>query len=326
MGINIKQVKRSVDLKAPIKIIEIEPTGEIEINENGIHNIKDFATANVQVEGIKPTGTLNITNNGEYDVIEYAKAKVEVDKGIQPTGTIDIKTNGKHNVSNYAEANVNVETKEPTGTLDITANGVYDVKDYAKASVVVSSGGNVDASVKALIEGTITELIDYEITTVKKYGLGYSENLTKVALPNVTTIADSAFSYAGVVEVNLPNCETGGASSFYKCEQLLKVNLPKLKKVEQSMFAYNAVLEELDFLSVNTIGAQAFYYSKNMAKLILRSPVVVHLLNTSAFNSSGIGTSKGNIYVPDELVEEYKVANNWSKYATQIKPLSELEG
>ena len=29
------------------------------------------------------------------------------------------------------------------------------------------------------------------------------------------------------------------------------------------------------------------------------------------------------IYVPDDLVENYKTATNWSVYASQIKPLSE---
>ena len=32
----------------------------------------------------------------------------------------------------------------------------------------------------------------------------------------------------------------------------------------------------------------------------------------------------GYIYVQDNLVEQYKSATNWSTYADQIKPLSEL--
>ena len=30
------------------------------------------------------------------------------------------------------------------------------------------------------------------------------------------------------------------------------------------------------------------------------------------------------IYVPDNLVDGFKIATNWSTYATQIKPISEL--
>lgn len=46
---------------------------------------------------------------------------------------------------------------------------------------------------------------------------------------------------------------------------------------------------------------------------------------TNAFTGTKIASGTGYVYVPDELVEEYKVATNWSTFANQIKPLSELE-
>ena len=41
------------------------------------------------------------------------------------------------------------------------------------------------------------------------------------------------------------------------------------------------------------------------------------------FGGSKIASGTGYIYVPDDLVEDYKAATNWSTYAAQIKPLSE---
>jgi hypothetical protein len=34
--------------------------------------------------------------------------------------------------------------------------------------------------------------------------------------------------------------------------------------------------------------------------------------------------SQATIYVKDELVDTYKTADNWSYFANQIKPISEL--
>ena len=49
------------------------------------------------------------------------------------------------------------------------------------------------------------------------------------------------------------------------------------------------------------------------------------LANTNAFTNTPIESGTGYIYVLDELVDSYKSATNWSTYAEQIKPISELE-
>jgi hypothetical protein len=46
--------------------------------------------------------------------------------------------------------------------------------------------------------------------------------------------------------------------------------------------------------------------------------------NVNVFSSSAIANGTGFVYVPDNLVEKYKTATNWSTYASQIKPMSEL--
>ena len=38
--------------------------------------------------------------------------------------------------------------------------------------------------------------------------------------------------------------------------------------------------------------------------------------------SDGVSSGTAFIYVPDNLVDSYKAAENWSKYANQIKPIN----
>lgn len=93
--------------------IEIEPT-----TLNWIKN---------QNKGLQPTGTINITENGTYDVTNYAEAEVLTPV---PTGTINITANGNNiDVSSYASANVNVQaTSEYNAKYEFPSNTTqYDM-------------------------------------------------------------------------------------------------------------------------------------------------------------------------------------------------------
>ena len=72
-----------------------------------------------------------------------------------------------------------------------------------------------------------------------------------------------------------------------------------------------------------TIAANAFNGNVAMNALILSGSTVATLSATSALNATKIARGLGGIYVPDNLVNSYKTATNWSTFAANIYPISE---
>ena len=71
------------------------------------------------------------------------------------------------------------------------------------------------------------------------------------------------------------------------------------------------------------ITSYCFANCNSLTTLVLKSPTVVPLATTNAFGSTP--TTK-KIYVPDELVDDYKVATNWKSVTCTFVPLSEYQG
>ena len=72
----------------------------------------------------------------------------------------------------------------------------------------------------------------------------------------------------------------------------------------------------------NSGGMFRFCYSLNT--VIINNETLFKMTNTNMFQNTPIASGTGYVYVPDNMVETYKTATNWSTYADQIKPISEL--
>jgi hypothetical protein len=64
-------------------------------------------------------------------------------------------------------------------------------------------------------------------------------------------------------------------------------------------------------------------YTPQLETLIIRCAVLCPMTSSENLTNSKIANGNGYIYVPDDLVDDYKAATNWNAYANQIKPLSE---
>ena len=246
----------------------------------------------------------------------------------------------------------------PSGRHTITSNGVYDISDYASVDVNVSTSQE-----DGLVGKTLTTYTNDRVTSIGRYAFYTCTNLTSVDLPNATSIGEKAFYSCGALtSINLPNVTSIGEYAFGNCGALTSINLPKVTSIENYVFencsslisvdlpnatsiGRNAFhncskLTSVDLPNATSIGSSAFESCYSLTKLIIRTTSqTCTLSSTSAFSScyhilgttnatyNPEGLKDGYIYVPDELVESYKTATNWSEYASQIKPLSEyVEG
>ena len=323
------------DVQVPIPP---EPVGEkvIEITANGNtkHDVKAFATADVRVNvpsaGIVPSGVKEITSNGTHDVAQYAQAKVNVPQGVTPTGTkeISVTQNGEvtEDVSTYKSVHIVTNVPEPSGTKTITTNGTHDVKAFASVNVNVPTGGGTGGGdVEALVKypsysehgNLVLDLPN--VTELRGYAFYKCFALGEIRLENISKISGYCFAEAEYLRtVSAPKVTSIAGGAFNKTKNLKKLVLPSLVEIWPTVFDGSGI-ETLDMLGGqdSKIKCRFRWTGAVFKSLVIRSNEGIASLE------SGVDfLPTTSIYVPDELVEQYKAATNWSKYASQIQPLS----
>lgn len=144
---------------------------------------------------------------------------------------------------------------------------------------------------------------------------------------NIQTMIDSAEYLKGIIDRSLSNIivpsniTSIGSSAFYRCTELTNIVLPDgLQVIGAGSFRYCSKLPIIDIpATVTSIGSNAFGDSTLLKTVIVRSENPP-ALGLAAFNNSPIEA----IYVPDTAVDTYKAANEWSTYASIIRPISEM--
>lgn len=163
-------------------------------------------------------------------------------------------------------------------------------------------GGGTDRSID-LINGTITSYSESSITKVKPGAFYGCNSLTSVDCPNATSVGDYG---------------------FYECRYLTSLNLPKATTFGTWALGSCQRLNRLDLGATTSLGGYSLYGTSGLMILIIRTTTQVCTIQTTTFTGSYIANNNAKIYVPDELVEDYKTATNWSALASKIYPLSEL--
>ena len=170
-----------------------------------------------------------------------------------------------------------------------------------------------------------------EITTIANYAFYQCRSLALTSLPNsIISIRSYAFyNCAALALTSLPeNLKSISDYGFEGCSSLAITKLPnQITEISWSAFSKCTSLVELTCEgNIATIEANAFSSCSALAKIVFPNITSVPVLDaTNAFSGTPMVAGTGYFYVPDELVDSFKSATNWSSYADQIKGISELE-
>ena len=218
-------------------------------------------------------------------------------------------------------------------SFEITVEGGSSVRlptagKYCDRDIIITASGGGGNSVVAFLAGTAKEVIDTSgvVTSLNQYAFYENDGIEIVRLPAVTSIGSYNFrSCSNLTTIDLPEM-TGSTGTYFgtSASKLVNVNIPKATALGQYSMRYCAKLEYLDLPMVTSIGNYSLAGCSKLEVLILRSSAgVVTNSGTAILSSTVISSGTGYIYVPSALVEEYKVATNWSKFANQFRAIED---
>lgn len=152
----------------------------------------------------------------------------------------------------------------------------------------------------------------------------YCTNLKSVNIPtSVTTINLATFNNCvNLTEIVIPsNVRTIQPEAFFGCTSLEKVVLNEgLQNISSNAF-YNCygITEIVLPSTLRNLTNQTFYRCTNLHTVVIKSPSIVNI------SSNSFPTSIAEIYVQDNLIEEYPNYSYWYNYTHCLRPLSEWE-
>lgn len=230
----------------------VQPTGEIDITQNGITNVSGYATANVQVpEKQLEEKSVTISSN---------------------TTTLIEPSTGKDGMSSVS---VTTNIPQPSGKITITQNDTdIDVSSYASADVSVPAGADLSEYfyLTPLTSGSFRFLfknfppIDFSNLTNLNNAFSYMYGFVNIDLSscafssNTNNVEELFSSCSNVEEINLSSLSTTANNTncngmFGGCSKLKKIDLsnfnPGSIQNGNKMFTGCTSLEELDISSMN---------------------------------------------------------------------------
>lgn len=199
-----------------------------------------------------------------------------------------------------------------------------------------------------LIDGTLTELKDDRLTSVRTRMFQYNKSLVSIDCPNVTNIGYQSFDTATALKsVRFSNATYIDTAGFAACTSLTDVDLPLLAGTNQNILrgctslvkvkfpnlsaAQGGILYGCTSLAIVDFGNRFGYFNNHnnldgctsLTALIFRASSIVSTGYSTNIQNSGITAGTCYIYVPRTLVDSYKAATNWSNYANQFRAIED---
>ena len=317
----------------------------------GLYSAESKSLRNIRVIGFVYDGdatdvdmVMNLAKDIASDgsTVDYTGIDSE---GVPQSGTIPI-IEGTLNIAGFVYEDSAEFVREQYSNLVLNVTGGYYIRfaDKAVQDICVANWGDKmgitteqAARVTSLgrkfeLNSKITsfnELVNFTGLTSIGFRDFYYSSLTEITLPaSLTSIDSYAFSGCNSLTrtTNLENIKVTsiGDSAFSSCTSLSEITLPaSLTSINNGTFANCTSLTDITLpASLTSIGNYAFQNCLSLQYICIEA-TTPPTLDSNVFKNSTIAAKTGTIYVPDDSVDAYKEATNWSTYADIIKPLSE---
>lgn len=336
----VQEVKPDEGIFALSKVIVEAVTNEIDENikaENIKKGVEILGVEGSLKEGEQPSLNLLNMRAGTFTLTNSAILQTGTDTACYPerntTYTLVIEYENLNTTVVDAKINVGIGCGKSSYEKDIEGAISYPTENSGKLIYTFNTGTKVVEGERLFIRpiritassNTGTTSVYWKSVMLLK-GSYNADNVPEYIPVTKEELAKGLFNTRAdgsirgeIVDTDILNLQN---YSFYGCNQLEKVVFPNLVNIYAYSFANNTSLTYADLGFASSLNAGTFQGCTKLKTLILRKKAVVTLYTTSAFANSGISLRTGYIYVPDELVENYKT--NWSTYASQIKGISYL--
>ena len=339
-----------VSIKSDIKSA-IENKG---VDMTGV-SFPDYASKIGEISGgggVNPSGTLEISENGVYDVYSYASASVNVPQSV--TGftekeiTEGVQIVNLSNSASYVSPNVfannrYIQTVNLPNCISVGDNAFANCSNLTTVSLpeckTIESSAFANCSSLQSIYLPNVEYISSQaftncssLSNISLPNLKYISNsvfsncinITYAYIPLVTTLIDSMFNNCirlssiyiehcyyirnsalfktRITEINFPECYEVGKKAFGNCSLLQRVSLPNCYQIGNNWdpaFSNCSSLEELTLTMNHYVDFASNYSSFGLDKTKL---------------ASGIGS----IYVQSWHYNKYITANGWSSLSERF--------
>lgn len=234
--------------------------------------------------------------------------------------------------SGTAKADIVIpETAKTMPNVSLSAGVFYSWRDTVKSislPATLTSIGNYAFYELNEVDGIL--MLPDGVTTLGRGTFGnWRKNNRQLIIPqSLTTIARDAFQFWQANEQQLvlhdgiTTIESGAFRNWESNNQPLVLPQNISSIVDTAFASWGANTHPVVFpASITSVAANAFagWTSVPYFKMERTVPFTI---GSAAF---GLTSLTFPIYVPDESVDDYKTATNWTAYATRIKPVSELE-
>lgn len=258
-------------------------------------------------------------------------------------------TQSSYGLFRGVEINVN-ELIEYDDTENVTNMGSM-FAEYKGTEVPLLNTSKVqDMSQMFYNAKNIISIPQYETSNVTKlsytfYGCHSLKEIPQLNTSNVTNMQEMCYNCKSLTSI--PELDTSNVTNMHNIYYgawnltfLPQINTDKLTDIGYAFYDCHK-LEKIDITSLDNITSSfngngicnsCYSLKKFIIRTMTKVPIIgsetfgkaYHILGTVDATYNPEGLKDGYIYVPDNMVDSLKSATNWSTYATQIKPLSEL--